>query len=737
MLQKRLPNAKQIEREHLYREMGLSDNEYEQVKRILKRLPNYTETGIFSVMWSEHCSYKSSKHLLKKLPTDAPYVLQGPGEGAGAIDIGDGHAIVFKIESHNHPAAIDPFEAAATGVGGIARDVFSMGAKPIAALNSLRFGRLNSKRSRTLLTEVVNGIAHYGNTIGVPIVGGEIQFDDCYEENPLVNAMIIGLAKQDALQKGIAAGIGNVVIYAGAATGRDGIHGATFASDEIADDTASAVAIGNPQLGKRLMEACLDVIHSDVLVGMQDMGAAGLTSSASEMASKAGTGIEMNLDFVPTCETYMTPYELMLSETQERMLLVVKKGGEQEIIQLFAKHDVHAVAIGKVIAEKQLRLLQHGEVVASIPIHALTEATPTYTYLAKERTEFREFQGREAGVPAVDNYTELLKKLLQQSTIASKEWVYGQFNTKAQGNTITGPGSDAAVVRIPETDKAIAITTDCNSRYLYLDPETGGKIAIAEATRNLVASGAKPIALTDGLNYGNPHNPEVFWQMEKSIDGICAACDVLGTPIVSGNVSLYNQSKGKPIFPTPIIGMVGLFHSLNDITPSRFQTPDDLIYLIGETKAEFGGSELQYLLEGAYTGRPPEIDLQLEARRQNQLIDAIHQGIITSAHDLAEGGLAVALAECVINTNGLGLDVAVTGDPAVQLFSESQSRFLVSVDPDNREQFESIVEDVQQIGRVTDSGEMFVRKPTGEIIIQEDVQVLSAKWKHAIPSMLK
>ncbi|WP_047983114.1 phosphoribosylformylglycinamidine synthase subunit PurL [Ornithinibacillus californiensis] len=739
MLQTHEISPEQIEREKLYQGMGLTDSEFEMVKRILGRLPNFTETGIFSVMWSEHCSYKTSKPLLKKFPTKAPHVLQGPGEGAGIIDIGDNQAVVFKIESHNHPSAVEPYQGAATGVGGIIRDVFSMGARPIALMNSLRFGNLTTDRVKYLFSEVVNGIAGYGNCVGIPTVGGEVQFDDSYEDNPLVNAMCIGLINHDDIQKGIAAGIGNTVIYAGAPTGRDGIHGATFASDDLAEDAAKdrpAVQVGDPFMEKLLIEACLEVIHSDALVGMQDMGAAGLTSSASEMASKAGTGLEMNLDLVPQREQNMTAYELMLSESQERMLLVVKKGREQEIIDVFERYGLQAVAVGQVIEEKVFRIKQHGDVQAEIPVDALAEEAPVYYLPSQEATYFQEFQKIGNKALNVDNHSEVLKRLLQQPTIASKEWVYDQYDSMVQTNTVMGPGSDAAVVRIKGTNKALAITTDCNSRYIYLDPETGGKIAVAEAARNIVCSGARPLGLTDGLNFGNPTNPEVFWQMEKSVEGMSQACEALATPVISGNVSLYNQSKGKAIFPTPIVGMVGLHESLEHITPSFFQHIGDVIYVIGETKPEFGGSELQNLLEGTYQGKAPEINLEVEAKRQAQLLEAIQQGLVASAHDLAEGGLGVALAECLFFDTTLGADIQVEGDATVALFSETQSRFLVSVKREHQEAFEHLVEDAREVGLVTGDSQLTIRGNQGDILT-EKVEELHNLWKGAIPCLLK
>lgn len=725
----------QVENEKVYREMGLSDEEYQKAKKIMQRHPNYTETGIFSVMWSEHCSYKTSKPLLGKFPTKAPHVLMGPGEGAGVVDIGDNQAVVFKMESHNHPSTVDPYEGAATGVGGILRDVFSMGARPIAAMNSLRFGPLQTERTNYLFKEVVRGLAGYGNNVGVPMVGGEIQFDTCYENNPLVNAMAVGLINHDDIQTGIAAGIGNTVIYAGAPTGRDGIHGATHSSDDEDSEEASP-APGNPQLEKRVIEACLEAIHSDALIGMQDMGAAGLTSSGSEMASKAGTGMLLNLDLIPQAEEAMTAYEMMLSETQERMLLVVEKGREQEIISLFDKHDVEAVAVGEVIEEKVFRIEHKGEIMADIPVDALDKDAPVYHLPSKEAAYYKEFQQMEETVPAIEDHSETLKQLLQQPTIASKEWIYDQFDSNSQEKTLAGPGAGAAVVQIEDQDKAIAITADSNARYIYLDPEIGGKIAVAEAARNIVCSGAQPLALTDGLNFANPTNPEVFWQMEKSIDGISEACRKLETPVISGNVSMYNQTKETAIFPTPIIGMVGLFESLEHVTPNTFQAEGDAIYVIGETEAEFGGSELQNIVLGKYEGKAPTIDLDVETDRQKQVLEAIKEGLIQSATDIAEGGLAVTLSESLFTENGLGCAVELKEDPTVALFSESQSRFLVTVKKEDQAAFEKKLADAKQIGLVTGDNKLKVTANNTEII-QEEIDQLNKLWKNAIPTLLK
>lgn len=732
------PTPEMIEKERLYVDMGLTDEEYQSIVTILGRNPNYTETGIFSVMWSEHCSYKTSKPLLRKFSSEGPQVIQGPGEGAGIVDIGDGQGLVFKIESHNSPSAIEPYQGAATGVGGIMRDIFSMGAKPIAALNSLRFGRLDSERTQYLFKEVVRGIAGYGNRLGVPTVGGEIQFDDCYEGNPLVNAMGVGLIDQKDIQRGVATGVGNTVIYVGSKTGRDGIHGATFSSVELSEDNAgqgSDIQAGDPFVEKLLIDACLEVIHSDALIGMQDMGAAGLTSSASEMASKAGMGMELNLNLVPQREPGMTAYEMMLSESQERMLLVVKQGREQEIYDLFAKYDLEAVAIGKVTDDKQFRLLHNGQIVCDIPVDPLAEDAPVSIKEAKVPDYYQEFQELPNYEPKVTDFEQTLIKLLQQPTVASKEYVYQQFDTTAQVNTVVGPGSDAAVLRIRGYNKAIALTTDCNSRYIYLDPETGGKIAIAEAARNIVASGAKPLALTDGLNFGSPDKPEIYWAMEKSVEGMAAASVKLATPVVSGNVSLYNERAGSSIFPTPIVGMVGLHHKLDDITTVPFKAVDDVILLVGETKPEFGGSELQNLLEEKYFGKAPSIDLDIEKKRLDQILTAIQSGYVQSAHDISEGGLAVAIAESLFGTDGLGADVKLSGDPTTLLFSESQSRFIITVSSDQVEAFLQEVDDVTIIGRVTNEARLHIAIDE-QTVINQSIDQLEKAWKGAIPCLL-
>ncbi|WP_053361442.1 phosphoribosylformylglycinamidine synthase subunit PurL [Bacillus sp. FJAT-27251] len=731
------PSPEQIKSEKVYRELGVSDDEFKQVEEILGRLPNYTELGLFSVMWSEHCSYKNSKPVLRKFPVTGERVLQGPGEGAGVVDIGDGQAVVFKIESHNHPSAIEPYQGAATGVGGIIRDVFSMGARPIALLNSLRFGELKSARGKYLFEEVVAGIAGYGNCIGIPTVGGEVQFDPCYEGNPLVNAMCVGLINHEDLQKGQAHGVGNTVMYVGAKTGRDGIHGATFSSVELSEESEekrSAVQVGDPFMEKLLLEACLEVVKSDALVGIQDMGAAGLTSSSAEMASKAGSGIEMYLDLVPQRETGMTAYEMMLSESQERMLLVVKKGREQEITTIFEKYGLEAVAVGKVTDDKMLRLIHNGEIVADVPADALAEEAPVYYKPSREPEYFREFQATENEVPAVADVQETLLTLLKQPTIASKEWIYDQYDYMVRTNTVVAPGSDAAVVRIRGTEKALAMTTDCNSRYIYLDPETGGKIAVAEAARNIVSSGAEPLAITDCLNFGNPENPEIFWQLEKAADGISEACRAFNSPVISGNVSLNNETNGTAVYPTPVIGMVGLVHKLEDVTTQSFKAAGDAIYLLGETKPEFGGSELQKLLHGEIFGKAPGLDLEVETKNQKQVLASIQAGLVASAHDVAEGGVAVALAECAISSEGLGAEVSLEGDAVSALFSESQSRFILSVKPEHQAEFERNT-DAVKIGVVTDSPVLKI-SVNGEKAVEVGVKQMKEAWKGAIPCLL-
>lgn len=734
------PTAEQIRDQKIYAQWGLTDEEYRMISEdIIKRLPNYTETGLFSVMWSEHCSYKNSKPVLRKFPTEGPQVLQGPGEGAGIVDIGDGQAVVFKAESHNHPSAVEPYEGAATGVGGIIRDIFSMGARPIAMLDSLRFGELDNERTKYLLEEVVAGIGGYGNCIGIPTVGGEIAFDPVYRGNPLVNAMCVGLIDHEDIQKGQAKGIGNTIMYVGAKTGRDGIHGATFASEEFSDEEEaerSAVQVGDPFMEKLLMEACLELIqdHSDILVGIQDMGAAGLVSSSSEMASKAGSGLILNLDDVPQREAGMTPYEMMLSESQERMLICVTKGSEDRVKELFSRYELDAVTIGEVTGDGQYRLYHEGRLVADLPVDALAEEAPVYHKPYTEPERIQVFKKLDPYKPDITDTEETLKQLMQQPTVASKKSIFETYDSMVRTNTVVGPGSDAAVLRIRGTRKALAMTTDCNARYLYLDPEKGGQMAVAEAARNIVASGGEPLAITDCLNYGNPDKPEVFWELWTSADGIAKACTTLNTPVISGNVSLYNETNGEAIYPTPMIGMVGLVKDLDHVTTSEFKQAGDKIFVIGETEADFNGSELQKMQLGRIEGELFDFDIDKEKMIQDKVLQAIREGLIQSAHDCSEGGLAVALMESAFG-NELGLS-ATLDMPSEWLFSESPSRFVLSVRPENAEAVKEVFgQDAVEIGEVKDTRIAEIRTQTEELTI--DVKELKDLWEGAIPWLLK
>lgn len=726
------PTATHIREQRLYATMGLTDDEYALVVSLLGRDPNYTEIGLFSVMWSEHCSYKNSKPVLRKFPTTGKHVLQGPGEGAGIVDIGDGQAVAFKIESHNHPSAIEPYQGAATGVGGIIRDIFSMGARPVALLNSLRFGDLNESRVKHLFGHVVSGIAGYGNCVGIPTVGGEVAFDPAYAGNPLVNAMCVGLIRHEDIQKGIAEGVGNSVMYVGATTGRDGIHGATFASEELgedADEKRPAVQVGDPFMEKLLIEACLEVIKHPALVGIQDMGAAGLTSSSAEMASKAGMGIEMNLDLVPQREADMTPYEMMLSESQERMLLVVKAGHEDEIEAIVTKWGLHAIKIGEVIEDKVLRLVHHGELAAEVPVDALAEDAPVYHKPSKVPAYYETFQAMAPVQPVVEDVLTTWKDVLAMPTIASKRWVYEQYDHMVQTSTVVAPGSDAAVIRIRDTDKSLAMTTDCNAKYVYLDPRVGGAIAVAEAARNIVASGAEPLALTDCLNFGSPDKPEGFWQLDQAVEGMAEACLALDTPVIGGNVSLYNESNGTAIYPTPVVGMVGLITKPEHITTSFAKAAGDVIFLLGETKPEFGGSALQMLQDGKVSGQAPTLDLETERRHQQALLTAIRQGLVTAAHDVSEGGLAAALPELLFGT-GLGAKVRVDTDLVTTLFSESQSRFVVTVKPEQAEAFTRLT-NATSIGQITETAVLVIH--ASDQLVEIDVTELERVWEGAIP----
>ena len=690
---------------------GLTHEEYDRVVSVLKRDPSYAELGLFSALWSEHCSYKSSRVFLRRLPTRAPHVLQGPGENAGVIDIGDGLALAFKIESHNHPSFIEPFQGAATGVGGILRDIFTMGARPIALLDSLRFGLFDEPGSRYLLGGVVAGIAHYGNCFGCPTVGGEIAVAPEYARNPLVNVLCVGLAPQARIFRARADGVGNTFVYVGAKTGRDGIHGATMASEAFHETSAErrpTVQVGDPFREKLLLEACLEAMGTGAIVGIQDMGAAGLACSAAEMPARAGTGAEIDLDRVPQREPAMTPYEILLSESQERMLLVVERGREAEVLEIFAKWELDAVPIGRVTPDGALRARMRGEVVAEVPVRALTDDAPVYQR-PRARPEWldreRAFDPRTLPEPADPG--AVLLRLLATPTIASKRTVWRQYDHMVGINTLVLPGSDAAVLRIKGTGKAIAVATDGNGRYGYLDPWAGGALAVAEAARNVVCAGGRPLALTDCLNFGSPERPEVMWQFAEAVEGIAAACRTLEIPVVGGNVSFYNETLGQAILPTPVVGVVGLLEDAERRTTQWFKEPGDLVVLLGDLDGCLGGSEYLATCHGLLSGTLAPLDLERERAVQAACLHAIDAGCVRSAHDLSEGGLAVALAESAITgPRRLGAEIALPAAARVEerLFGEAPSRIVVTVAPGDVERFERIVGEwavpVTTLGRV-------------------------------------
>ncbi|MDU3264995.1 MAG: phosphoribosylformylglycinamidine synthase subunit PurL [Staphylococcus sp.] len=719
------PSIEEIKLEKLYQDMGLSDEEYNKVREILGREPNFTEVGIFSVMWSEHCSYKHSKPFLKQFPTTGEHVLMGPGEGAGVVDIGDNQAVVFKVESHNHPSAIEPYQGAATGVGGIIRDIVSIGARPINLLNSFRFGELSVKQNQRLLKGVVRGIGGYGNCIGIPTTAGEIEFDERYDGNPLVNAMCVGVIDHDMVQKGTAKGEGNSVIYVGLKTGRDGIHGATFASEELTEESESkrpSVQIGDPFVGKKLMEATLEAITFDELVGIQDMGAAGLTSSSSEMAAKGGSGLVLYLDQVPTREPGISPYEMMLSETQERMLLVVEKGTEQKFLDLFDKHELDSAVIGEVTDTDRFVLKYEDEVYADIPVDALADEAPVYI-LEGEEKEYNTSKNDYSEI----NVQDVFKKLLKHPTIASKHYLYEQYDQQVGANTIIKPGLQSSVVRVEGTNKAIASTIDGEARYVFNQPYEGGKMVVAEAYRNLIAVGATPLAMTDCLNYGSPEKKEIYQQLIDSTKGMAEACEVLKTPVVSGNVSLYNETRGTSIFPTPVVGMVGLIEDiqyLNDFHPETGHT----LYLVGETRNDFGGSQIEKLLYSKVNHEYEEIDLGDEVAKGEAIKTSIRNGIASHVQTVGKGGLLITLAKISAYYN-LGLEAKVELSDA-QLFSETQGRYVVAV----KEGQTLDVDGAIKIGELTDVDEFKVSNTTSTIT--EKVSDIKAIWEGAISECL-
>ncbi|MEK1415576.1 phosphoribosylformylglycinamidine synthase subunit PurL [Limosilactobacillus fermentum] len=730
----------QIKEQKPYLDWSLSEREYDYIsEKLLGRLPNFTETGLFSAMWSEHCSYKKSKPVLRLFPNQNDRVLQGPGEGAGVVDIDDGQAVVFKAESHNHPSTVEPYQGAATGVGGILRDIFSMGARPIASLDSLHFGELDDPKMQMKVAGTVKGIGDYGNCMGIPTVAGETTFDPCYSGNLLVNAMSVGLMDQKDIQKGKAAGIGNAVMYVGAKTGRDGIHGATFASADFSDENAtqrSAVQVGDPFMEKLLLEACLELIqnHPDWLVGIQDMGAAGIVSSSAEMASEGDAGMDLDLDLVPQREPNMSAYEIMLSESQERMLLCVNKGHEDDVKKIFDFYGLEAVTIGRITEGHQYVLHHDGQVVCDIPVSSLTDDVLEETSEEQKPARILQAEQEANWQPEVTDAGATLEQLLQQSTIADKSIFFEQYDSMVRTSTVVGPGSDAGVLRVRGTKKGLAMTTDGNGRFVYLNPEVGGKMALAEAAANIVATGALPLAITDCLNYGDPNDPEIFWELHQSVFGMAEACRVFDTPVISGNVSLYNENNGQAIHPTPMVGMVGLIKDLKNLVKMAAQAAGDQVYLLGQTGDDYAGSELQKMLTGDIAGTVADFDLNHVHAMMQTLLSLMEDGKVASAHDLAEGGLGVALAETLFKTDlGMNLKLDLTKN---QLFSETAGRFVVTVKKEDAAAFEAALgDDATLIGEVTNSHWLQVRLADGNL--NKNVADLEQLWKEAIPCQLK
>ena len=731
--------------------LGLTEDEFNEIKKLLGRVPNFTELGVFSAMWSEHCSYKNSRKLFKLFPTKGKHVMVGAGEeNSGIVDIGDGLGVAFKIESHNHPSAVEPFEASATGIGGCLRDIFTIGARPVAGLGALRFGNLDNERVKFLFKEVIRGLAHYANTAEVSAVGGDAYFDESYEGNPLVNAFVVGIVKHENIVRGAAYGVGNPVYYIGGDTGRDGVGGASFASKEITEESESetgAVAIGDPELGRRLREACLELIERGLVVGMQDMGAAGLTCSSCETAARSGTGIEIDVALVPQREKDMTPYEILLSESQERMLAILKDGKENKALDIMKKWNINAVKIGEVTDDKMMRVKENGVVVCEVSAEALTEKAPLYDREKKEPSYLKEAQKLDRGsLMEPDDYNKVLLELLDSPTIASKESEYIKFTAIDKDEVMVGAGSDAAVIKVKGTKKALAISVDCNGRYCYLNPYHGAMMAVAEAARNIVCSGGRPLAITDGLNFGNPMKPENYWQFEKCIEGLSDGCAALNTPVVSGNVSFYNENPKGAVNPSPIVGMVGLIENADKYITQEFKSEGDLIVLIGENKADLSGSEYLFLVHNQKKGNP-QIDMDKEKRVQETCLEAIESGIINSAHDCSEGGLAVTLAESCVTNAGQMLGVKIKLDELKNsdirldeiLFGEAPSRIVVSLSKDNLGVLEEIARrrsvPYAILGEVR--GEKLVIQCKESAIIDLPMTEINDTWRKAIPSRLE
>jgi phosphoribosylformylglycinamidine synthase subunit PurL len=734
----------------LVAEHGLSPEEYTLIQEILGRAPTFTELGVFSALWSEHCGYKNSKPLLRQLPTEAPWVLQGPGENAGVIELGDGFAVAFKIESHNHPSAVEPYQGAATGVGGILRDVFTMGARPIAVLDSLRFGSLATPRVRYLFAGVVKGVGDYANCVGIPNIGGEVYFDDAYEGNPLVNAMAIGLMKKEELIRATAEGPGNPIIAVGARTGRDGIHGATFASEELSEASESRrpqVQVGDPFTEKLLLEASLELIRSGHIVGIQDMGAAGLASSSTEMAARAGTGVDIDVRLVPVREEGMTPYEILLSESQERMLVVAKNRHEDDVIRILQKWELDAAVIGKVTGDGLYRVRDGREVVCEIPGEPLVQGCPTYVRTAREADEVVRLRAwlptEKEYQPADAHPLKILLRLLGSPNIGSRRWIYRQYDTTVRTNTVVAPGGDAGVLRVRGTRRGIAATVDCNGRYCYLNPRRGAMIAVAEAARNIACVGARPRAITNNLNFGNPLKPEVYHQLHECVLGMAEACRVFQTPVTGGNVSLYNENPRGAIFPTPVIGMIGVLDDVDRHVQAHFHNPGDAILLLGTTRDELGGSEYLKVVFGKTAGDAPNVDLMAELALQRLLVELAETGLLQSAHDCAEGGLAVCLAECAIGPEGalFGVEVELEDElpTAALLFGETQGRAVLSCAQSDVMQVQTVAGKhgvpCRRIGRVGEVNGSFVLG-TPAVSIKTRVHDLAEVYHEAIPRLM-
>jgi phosphoribosylformylglycinamidine synthase len=725
---------------------GITPDEYQRIEQILGRAPNYTELGIFSVMWSEHCSYKSSRVHLRKFPTTGARVVEGPGENAGVIDIGDGWVAAFKMESHNHPSYIEPYQGAATGVGGILRDIFTMGARPIACLDSLRFGELDAPRMKYLVDGVVRGISGYGNCIGIPTIGGETSFHRSYNGNILVNVFALGVTKREKIFKGTASGVGNPVIYVGSKTGRDGIHGATMASaefDEASEEKRPTVQVGDPFTEKLLLEACLEIMETDAIVGIQDMGAAGLTSSSFEMAGRGGTGVRMELDRVPMRESGMTPYEIMLSESQERMLICAKKGREEEIIRVFERWDLNAAVVGEVTDDGFVRLIWHGEEVAAIPVDPISTEAPVYQR-PSARPAYADLVTPSLERQRVDDgdCTDVFLRLIASPNLCSKHWIFEQYDTTVRTNTLAGPERrDAAVVRVKGTGRALAMTSDVNPVYCYLDPYEGGKQAVAEAARNIAASGARPVAITDCLNFGSPERPEIMWQFSEAIRGISDACRALDTPVVSGNVSFYNETEGNAVYPTPTVGMVGILEDEGIGRGITFPEPGLDIIILGDTRDELGGSEWQQLSMPDALAAPPRVDLDRERALIELLIALAENKLVRSVHDVSNGGLAIALAECSVDGAGCHIDLsnyAQELDAIALLFSESQGRAIVSCANDQTDALLSRANKAgvpaRQIGRTETA--VFLIERNGVPLVRTTTPSLTRAWRDAFADAL-